>query len=199
MTSILTRFDHPINTHVHVLIIQMKTPIMKLHSTSFILLTAKETLSAARLLHLPPPTFTCNATAYKSANCTGQQLGHYVFTPLDWFELRGCQYHKDLMECCVGRETLLYALGFPPNITGFSFAFLSCSRDEMPIYHHGGYYPVLEVFILVVIPLMVLLLAVWCGFRCYRQSKQATLEQQPGHDDEEATVPDDDSLSMVSI
>jgi hypothetical protein len=58
-----------------------------------------------------------------------------------------------------------------------------------PMHHHDDYFPFMEIALL---PLMLvsLLLAACCCIRYHRQQ---------GHGDEEATVPDDDSLSMVSI
>lgn len=149
-----------------------------------------------------PPTYTCNITTYETLNCTGQQLDQRLSTVFDYFDAPcGYGYDATFMECCVNQNAPALLAENATNVT-----FFSCSRDEMPpdplINISDDDVPVDGFIILfVAMLLMILLPAAWCCYRCYRQSKQASLEQhqQERNDGEDATVPDDDSLSMVSI
>lgn len=178
------------------MLIRTYTPIMNMLSSYLILLTALSAIDASRLLSLPP-TFTCNVTTFESSKCSGQQLGNYTLNSLSLYAVHepcgyGYPYDKDLVECCVEITPALL------HDTNVSHAFISCSRDETQTFHHGDL-TVIKAFMFVVVPLMVLLLAAaWCCIRYYyRRSKER--RQQGGLGDEEATVPEDDSLSMVSI
>lgn len=163
---------------------------MKAQSELFVLVAALRTaMSHADALS----RHSCTLTFHESTNCAGEEVGEPIVDILyDWIESPcGTHYNDTSFECCVDPSGFSkYEVVVPANATG---ARLSCEQDTAVSD---------AVIWLSLVAVMALLILVgWCCLRCYGRSKQALADRQSVEDqlDEEATLPDDDSVSLTSI